>query len=109
MYILCVSSFIAFVRPHLEYAQVVWAPHRIKYINMIENVQIRATKLVEGLRELQYSDRLKKLSLPTMVYRRACGDMIEMWKHFYVYDKDTITTSFHVSVVVGNMVTSSIS
>ena len=30
-----------------KYAQVVWAPHRIKYINMIENVQIRATKLVE--------------------------------------------------------------
>ena len=38
--------YVAFVRPHLEYAQVVWAPHHIKYINMIENVQNRAAKHV---------------------------------------------------------------
>ena len=86
--------YVTFVRPHLEYAQVVWAPHLIKYINMIENVQIRATKLVDGLRELEYSDRLKKLNLPIMVYRIARGDMIEMWKHFHVYNKNTIATSF---------------
>jgi hypothetical protein len=86
--------YITFVRPHLEYAQVAWAPHLIKYINMIENVQIRATKLVDGLKELPYSDRLKKLNLPTLVYRRARGDMIEMWKHFHIYDHNTIAASF---------------
>ena len=30
--------YITFVRPHLEYAQTVWAPHLMKYINIIENV-----------------------------------------------------------------------
>lgn len=59
--------YIAFLRPHLEYAQVVWSPHLKKYINMIENVQVRATKLVEGLRNLEYPDRLKRLNLPTLV------------------------------------------
>ena len=63
--------YVPFVRPHLEYAQVVWAPHLINYINMTENVQIRATKLADGLKELEYLDRLKKLNLPTMVYCRA--------------------------------------
>ena len=47
--------YTAFVRPHLEYAQTVWSPHLRKHIN----VQIRATKLVDGLGTLEYSDRLK--------------------------------------------------
>ena len=57
--------YVTFVRPNLEYAQVVWAPYLMKYINMIENVQIRATKLVDGLNDLKYSDRLKILDHPT--------------------------------------------
>ena len=44
--------FISFVRPHLEYAQAVWHPHLLKHKQMIENVQIRATKLVDGLKDL---------------------------------------------------------
>ena len=46
--------FCAFIRPHHEYAQSVWAPHLQKYINAIENVQMRATKLVHGLGDLEY-------------------------------------------------------
>ena len=86
--------FITFVRPHLEYAQAVWAPHLIKHINMIENVQRRATKLVDGLNNVEYSDRLKRLNLPTLAYRRARGDMIEVYKHFHTYDKPTLSHSF---------------
>ena len=49
---------ITFVRPHLEYAQVVWAPHLMKICEYdIENVQKRAMKLVDGL---DYATRLKK-------------------------------------------------
>ena len=49
---------------------------------MIENVQIRATKLVDGLANSDYTVRLKYLDLLTLVYRRSSGDMIEMFKHF---------------------------
>ena len=86
--------YVTFVRPNLEYVQVVCAPHLMKYINMIENVQIRATKLVDGLNDLGIFPQTKILDLPTLVYRRVRGDMIEMYKHFRIYDKDTITTSF---------------
>ena len=86
--------YVTFVRPQLEYGQVVWAPHLHKYVNMFENVQIRATKLVDGLSKLDYQERLKKLDLPTLVYRRARGEMIELFKHFRVYDRATIAPSF---------------
>ena len=68
------------VRPVLEYANAVWNPHKKKHINSIENVQKRATKMIPGFGNLSYPDRLKKLGLPTLVYRRMRGDMIEMYK-----------------------------
>ena len=86
--------YTAFVRPHLEYAQAVWSPHLRKQVNILENVQIRATKLVNGLGNLDYQERLKRLKLPTLVYRRRRGDMIEIYKHFHVYDRDSISSSF---------------
>ena len=66
-------SFVAFVRPHLEYCQAAWSPHLQRNINMLENVQIRATKLVDGLSSLDYPERLKRMDLPTLVYRRQKG------------------------------------
>ena len=71
--------YTTFVRPPLEYRQVVWSPFLRKQINMIENVQIRATKLVDGLQNMDYTERLKILNLPTLVYRRARGDMIKVF------------------------------
>lgn len=87
--------FIAFVRPHLEYGQHIWSPHLLKHINAIENVQIRATKLVNGLKDLDYEERLRRLNLPTLSYRRRRGDMIEIYKHFHSYDRATISPSFN--------------
>ena len=86
--------FTSFVRPHLEYAQAVWHPHLRKNINQIENVQRRATKLVKGISNLSYEDRLKKIGLPTLEQRRSQIDMIEVYKHLNFYDKSTIPERF---------------
>ena len=86
--------FTSFVRPHLEYAQATWAPFLAKHVNLIENVQKRATRLVDGFKDLEYSERLRNLQLPTLAHRRHRGDMIEVWKHFNVYDRATLSTSF---------------
>ena len=72
--------FKGLVRPHLEYAAPVWSPHLKKHVDLIESVQRRATKLVPGLKQLPYPERLKKLKLPTLAYRRARGDMIQAYK-----------------------------
>ena len=68
------------VRTHLEYASSVWAPYKMKHIEQIEAVQRRATKQLPGMKNLTYPERLKKLKLPTLSYRRKRGDMIELYK-----------------------------
>ena len=83
--------FIAFVRPHLEYA-----PHLKKHINSIERVQRRATKLIDGFKHLTYQERLRKLNLPTLAFRRLKGDMIEVYKHLNYYDKYTLNKWFEI-------------
>ena len=70
----------AMVRSQLEYANSVWNPHRKEDIITLEKVQMRATKLVESIKYLSYEDRLKKLGIPTLKYRRLRGDLIEVFK-----------------------------
>ena len=92
------------VRPHLEYAQAAWSPYRKKDITAIENVQRRATKLIPGLKHLSYPERLKELNLPTLIYRRHRGDMIEMYKILnFTYDKEVCpSTTLNQSTTRGN-------
>ena len=72
--------FKGMVRPHLEYAAPVWSPFLVKHKEQLENVQRRATKIVPGLSTLSYPERLRKLSLPTLSYRRTRGDLIQVYK-----------------------------
>jgi len=61
----------------------------MKDIEAIVRVQKRATKQIKQIRHLSYSERLKKLNLPTLRYRRHRGDMIEVYKILLrIYDSD---------------------
>ena len=72
--------FTALVRPHLEYSNSVWHPRFKKDVEHLEKVQRRATKLVTSLRDMSYQKRLQTLDLPSLVYRRHRGDMIEVYE-----------------------------
>ena len=52
----------------------------MKHIEMIESVQRRATKQIPGFRNLTHAERLRKLELPTLSFRRVRGDLIEAYK-----------------------------
>ena len=86
--------YTAFVRPHLEYGQAIWSPHLRKYVKLLEDVQCRATKLIDGFGKMEYRERLERLNLPTLAYRRLRGDMIETYKHFHKYDSNVLPPSF---------------
>ena len=55
---LIVPLYKPIVRPHLEYSIQAWSPYLRKYIDMLEQIQRRATKLIPGLRDLRYEERL---------------------------------------------------
>ena len=83
----------ALVRSHFDYAMSIWNPHMIKFIESIESVQRRATKLIPKIKNLTYPERLKALNLPTLSYRRIRGDMIEVYKIISnIYDSNTSQT-----------------
>ena len=92
--------YIALVRSKLEYGQSVWSPRSIADINNIEKVQRRATKCINGFKNFSYPERLKKLQLPTLVFRRKRGDMIEVYKILNkLQDQDT---SVHLPRAIDN-------
>jgi len=50
----------------------------IKDIKLVEGVQRCATKLVEGIRNWSYDERLQYLGLTRLDTRRVRSDLIEM-------------------------------
>ena len=68
------------IRPILDYGNTVWFPSLKKDIRAIENVQRRITRLLPELSLLDYEERLKKLRLTTLLYRRNGMDMIQTFK-----------------------------
>ena len=74
------------VRPHLEYAVSVWAPYLKTDVALVESVQRKATKWAPSLRHLQYCDRLKRLNLPSLEFRRLRCDLIQIFKLIHRFD-----------------------
>ena len=74
------SLFKIIVRPHLDYERVIWSPLYKKDKITLENIQRRATRLIPAMKGKDYSERLKRLGLPTLEYRRKRTDMVEVYK-----------------------------
>ena len=71
--------YLALVRSHLDYVVQFWSPYYRIDIALLESVQRRMTKMIQGIRNISYEGRLKLLKLHSLE-RQSKGDLIEVFK-----------------------------
>ena len=78
------TAYRCLVRHNLEYCCQVWSPKarhgNWKTILDIESVQRTFTRVINGMENLSYKQRLTKLNMTTLLERRMRGDLIETFK-----------------------------
>ena len=75
-----ITLFNSLVRTKLEYCDIIWSPYKTKDINKIEGIQRYFTCKINGMKEYNYWDRLKKLDIMSLQRRRERNKIIYLWK-----------------------------
>ena len=77
------KAYTVFIRPILEYSSVVWSPHLLGDVGSLERVQHFYTRRIFNRCRIPYTsyeDRLYKLGIRSLRYRRLQADIIMVYK-----------------------------
>ena len=72
--------YLTYVRPHLEYAAVVWDPHQQGLITALENVQKFALRACTRNWKSDYNTLLERCKVPTLAQRRQFMKLCFMYQ-----------------------------
>jgi Reverse transcriptase (RNA-dependent DNA polymerase)/Endonuclease-reverse transcriptase len=75
-----VALYKRYVRPHLEFSVQAWSPWLQKDVDVLEKVQERAIRQVNGLRGETYEQKLRELKMDSLADRRVEADMMLVYK-----------------------------
>ena len=89
-----ITLFNSLVRPHTEYCCEIWAPHTIKNIVAIEQIQRGFTNKIFSVKHLNYWDRLVELKMLSLQRRRERIIIITAWKIKNNITPNTINLQF---------------
>ena len=76
------NVYLAHVRPLLEFGSVIWNTGFVGDSKLLEGVQRRWTKKIDGFGDLSYGERLLRLNLYSVKGRLLRADMIKCYKIF---------------------------
>ena len=86
------------VRTHLEYGVTTCFHTKWRTLNYWKKFRNEPQNRLNKSGILIYSERLKRLNLPTLRYRRHRGDMMEVYKILHnIYDKEVTTGILNLS------------
>ena len=72
--------YVQYDRPHVEFASPAWSPWNETDKKIIEQVQMKAVKMISGLNSITYEDKCKELGLDTLEERRKQQDLLQVYK-----------------------------
>ena len=84
------------VRPHVEYGMSVWSPWYVKDRILVEKVQRRFTRSIQGLQGMDYNGRITNLGLWTLEERRNRNDLIEVYRMTHGHSSVQMSAFFEI-------------
>ena len=99
------TLYKSMVRSLLEFCSPLWNPTKISDIQELEGVQKTFTAKIYGCRDLDYWERLKKLSLMSLQRRRERYILVHIWKILYGQTSNDLQIQFHSRSRLGTLAT----
>ena len=90
----------ALVSLHLEYCTHMWRPLYSSDMDLLERIQRRSARMIQGMEHFSYKERLRDLGLLSFVNRKLWGHLMAAFQNLKGVVRKKGTDSLAGSVVI---------